>query len=83
MHDPTVDRTDRGGQYRSAIFYHDDDQLASAKKLISQLSENGFQVVTTLEPADTFWPADARHQKYCDARGMTPQDRFTKRLISD
>jgi methionine-S-sulfoxide reductase len=80
MHDPTVDRTGRGGQYRSAIFYHDEDQLAAAKKLMHQLSQNGYRVATTLKPAGEFWPAEARHQKYCEARGMNPQDRFTPRL---
>jgi len=82
MHDPSVDRTDRGGQYRSAIFFHNEDQLAVAKKGMQQLSGNGFRVVTTLEPAGTFWPAEARHQKYCEARGMSPQDRFTNRVDS-
>ena len=80
MHDPTIDRTDRGGQYRSAIFYHDEEQLAVAKKLIHYLSENGYQVATTLEPSGDFWLAEARHQKYCEARGMTPQDRFVHRF---
>ncbi len=72
IHDPTIDRTE-GGQYRSAIFYRDEDQHAVARALIHQLEARGLQVATTLEPAGTFWPAEERHQGYCDARGFTPQ----------
>ena len=79
-HDPTIDRTDRGGQYRSAIFYQDETQKQAAQKLIQQLETNGYAVKTTLEPAGPFWPAEARHQKYCDSRGMQPKDRFTERF---
>lgn len=80
MHDPTIDRTGKGGQYRSAIFYHSREQLDMARQLIEQLRAKGYDVVTSLEPAATFWPASARHQKYCDARGMQPVDRFTERV---
>lgn len=80
FHDPTIDRSDKGGQYRSAIFYQDEEQKAIAKQLIQQLQDNGYPVATSLEPASTFWPAEARHQKYCDSRGMQPKDRFTERF---
>lgn len=72
-HDPTIDRTDKGGQYRSAIFYQNDTQQAIAKKLIAQLRARDIEIVTTLEPAGTFWQAENRHQKYCDTHGMTPK----------
>lgn len=77
LHDPTIDRRDRGGQYRSAIFCQDEEQKAVAAQLIEELRSNGREVVTQLEPAATFWQAEARHQKYCDARGMMP-DRTVK-----
>lgn len=80
IHDPTVDRRGRGGQYRSAIFYTDAKQQATARELIQKLEEKGIKVATGLEPATTFWPAEARHQKYCDTRGMQPTDRYTKRF---
>lgn len=80
MHDPEVDRSDRGGQYRSAIFYHDAGQKEVAEQLLSDLRRRGYQPKTNLEPAGIFWPADARHQKYCAARGMIPQDRFIERI---
>lgn len=72
-HDPTIDRTDKGGQYRSAIFYQNEEQKAIAEKLIKALEDRGLEVATTLEPAGIFWQAEARHQKYCDMHGMTPK----------
>lgn len=80
IHDPTIDRRGKGGQYRSAIFYTDPEQLKTAQTLIRELKENGIDTVTELTPATHFWPAEARHQKYCDTRGMSPTDRYTKRF---
>lgn len=73
LHDPTIDRRGNGGQYRSAIFYQDDKQKAVAQQLIEELQGHGSPVFTQLEPAATFWQAEARHQKYCDTHGMTPR----------
>jgi peptide methionine sulfoxide reductase MsrA len=80
MHDPTIDRTDKGGQYRSAIFYLDEKQKQISEALIRELKDMKYDVKTQLEPAATFWPAEARHQKYCDSRGMTPKDYRKKRF---
>ena len=79
-HDPTIDRRSKGGQYRSAIFYTNETQKKTAKKLIQQLRNKGFESVTELVPATTFWPAEDRHQKYCDSRNRSPTDRYTKRF---
>ena len=80
MHDPTIDRRDKGGQYRSAIFYKDEAQKKVAVQLIEDLKQKGYAVVTELEEAGPFWQAEARHQKYCESRGMSPKDHFTKRF---
>jgi methionine-S-sulfoxide reductase len=80
IHDPTIDRREKGGQYRSAIFYTDEEQLNIARELIRQLKAKGIEAVTELTPSAHFWPAEARHQKYCDTRGMSPTDRYTKRF---
>ncbi|MBK7869853.1 MAG: peptide-methionine (S)-S-oxide reductase MsrA [Saprospiraceae bacterium] len=72
IHDPTIDRTDKGGQYRSAIFYQNQEQQAIAENLIAALREKGFDIATTLEPAGIFWQAEDRHQKYCDTHGIKP-----------
>jgi len=74
IHDPTMDRTERGGQYRSAIFYQNDQQKQTAEQLIQQLEANGYAVKTQLEQASTFWQAEERHQKYCETHSFTPRD---------
>ena len=75
IHDPT--QTDRQGpdigeQYRSVVYYRDEAQKATAEKLIAQLKANGFKVVTRLEPAAKFWPAEPYHQDYYFNKGTTP-----------
>ena len=68
--DPTVkDRQfcDRGSQYRSGIFPHDDAQKAAAEKSRDELSENKpFEgdIVTEITPATKFYPAEVYHQDY-------------------
>jgi peptide-methionine (S)-S-oxide reductase len=68
LHDPTTeDRQgpDVGSQYRSAIFYHDEDQRATAEAVIDRLSEAyDDPIVTELEPLETFYEAEAYHQDY-------------------
>ena len=80
IHNPTIDRRGKGGQYRSAIFYTNKEQLRIAQELMQDLKERDIEAVTVLQPATTFWSAEARHQKYCDTRGMEPTDRHTKRF---
>jgi peptide-methionine (S)-S-oxide reductase len=69
-HDPTqLDRqgADVGTQYRSAVFYADEAQRATAEGVIAELARDGVfdaPVVTTLEPLGTFWPAERYHQDY-------------------
>jgi len=83
-HDPTqVNRQgpDVGEQYRSAIFYVDEEQKRVGEKLIETLKSNGFAIATQLEQADTFWEAEYYHQDYYDKKGAKPychtyQNRF-------
>ena len=75
IHDPTqLNRQgpDVGDQYRSAIFYLSDEQKQQAQKLIDELNESKFdgKIVTTLEPAGKFWPAEQYHQKYTERTGI-------------
>jgi peptide methionine sulfoxide reductase msrA/msrB len=75
MHDPTqLNRQgpDVGDNYRSAIFYQDDKQKKQAKEVIDALDKEKVdgKIVTTLEPASTFWPAEEYHQKYTQKTGM-------------
>ena len=68
--DPTVkDRQfcDRGSQYRSAIFYHDQSQKSAAEKSFAELEKNkpfAGQIYTELNPAQTFYAAEEYHQDY-------------------
>ena len=74
-HDPThVNRQgpDVGEQYRSAVFYLNDDQKKTAENLIGQLKEKGYKVATEVTEASTFWPAEDYHQKYYEKNGQSP-----------
>jgi len=65
---------DVGTQYRSAIFYHDDEQKRIGEEKKAALIASGrFKrpVVTTLEPADAFWEAEEYHQQYLAKRGLS------------
>lgn len=70
IHDPTqVNRQgpDVGSQYRSAIFYHSEQQRVLAEQSRDAVDRSGrYQrsVVTEIVPAATFWEAEKYHQKY-------------------
>ena len=73
-HDPTqLNRqgNDIGTQYRSAIFPLDDAQRAEAEAAIERANaENGGRVVTTIEDATTWYPAEDCHQEYWEGEGQ-------------
>ena len=74
MHDPTqLNRQgpDVGDSYRSAIFYKDENQKKLAQQIIDELNQSKYsgKIVTTLEPADKFWPAENYHQKFTERTG--------------
>ncbi|MGD9962714.1 MAG: peptide-methionine (S)-S-oxide reductase MsrA [Thermoplasmata archaeon] len=76
IHDPTTlnrQGPDRGTQYRSAIFYHDDGQRAAAtasKDRLQALGRHGQSVIVTeIQPAAAFYEAEAYHQRYLEKRG--------------
>jgi peptide methionine sulfoxide reductase msrA/msrB len=76
MHDPTQfnrQGPDVGDNYRSAIFYLNEEQKLTAQKIIDKLNQSGRYkkpVVTTLESAVHFWPAEDYHQKYVQKTGI-------------
>ncbi|NTU51206.1 MAG: peptide-methionine (S)-S-oxide reductase MsrA, partial [Candidatus Aminicenantes bacterium] len=76
VHDPTqVDRQgpDRGTQYRSAVFFHGDDQRAEARKIMDELEASGRykkRLATELVPASAFYKAEEYHQKYFEKHGI-------------
>ncbi len=76
IHDPTqVDRQgpDRGRQYRSAIFFHDDGQRTEAREVMDELEASGKykkRLATELVPASAFYQAEEYHQKYYEKHGI-------------
>lgn len=84
IHDPTqVDRQgpDVGEQYRSEIFYIDENQKNISEKLIKILEDKGLDIATKLTPATEFYPAENYHQDYYDKTGGVPYcHTYTKRF---
>lgn len=70
LHDPTTlnrQGNDVGTQYRSAIFYMNEDQRLQAEKIKVIVKENGLwkkPIVTEITPLIKFWDAEADHQDY-------------------
>ncbi|MFO8101813.1 MAG: bifunctional methionine sulfoxide reductase B/A protein [Dehalococcoidia bacterium] len=75
IHDPTqLNRQgpDFGEQYRSAVFYLNEEQKRIAESLIETLRSNGYDVVTQVVPAGDFWEAEEYHQDYFGKMGYAP-----------
>ncbi len=65
--DPNGQFCDRGSQYRSAIFYHNEEQRKAAEESLKELEKNKpfpGQIVTRIVAATEFWPAEEYHQHY-------------------
>ncbi|MFN2602811.1 MAG: peptide-methionine (S)-S-oxide reductase MsrA [Gemmatimonadaceae bacterium] len=75
-HDPTTlnrQGPDVGVQYRSAIFYHDDEQKAGAEASKAERDRSGRYrrpIVTEITPASQFYEAEDYHQQYLEKRGL-------------
>lgn len=70
IHNPTTRNrqgNDIGMSYRSAIFYLDEEQKATAQQLIAEMNASGIwpgPIVTEVAPAGDFWDAEEEHQAY-------------------
>jgi peptide methionine sulfoxide reductase msrA/msrB len=70
LHDPTTlnrQGNDVGTQYRSAIFFHDEEQRRVAERVKAEVDKSGkwpAKVVTQIVPAGAFYPAEGYHQDY-------------------
>lgn len=77
-HDPTTpDRqgNDVGTQYRSSIFYTEEDQKTSIDRAVERAAQNlaeGKSIITEVRPADTFYPAESYHQHYYQGHPRQP-----------
>ena len=81
IHDPTqMNRQgpDVGSQYRSIVLTHDDRQTQLAREFAAALEDEGIyddEVVTEIEPLETFYEAEAYHQDYFE---KNPTDAYCR-----
>ncbi len=77
-HDPTTlnrQGADVGTQYRSVVFYHNDEQKSLAEKYKSKIEEAGIfdaPIVTEIKPIINFYPAEEYHQNYYEENSAQP-----------
>jgi peptide-methionine (S)-S-oxide reductase len=78
IHDPTTlnrQGADAGTQYRSAIFYHDEQQREIARQVIQEITDGHIwdnPIVTEVTPIDKFYPAEDYHQEYFAHNSFQP-----------
>lgn len=76
IHDPTQfnrQGPDYGKQYRTAVFFHDAEQEAAARKAKDELEASGKfrrKIVTEIVPATEFYRAEDYHQRYFEKHGI-------------
>ncbi len=81
-HDPTTlnrQGNDVGTQYRSVVFYHNDQQKEIATSLKEKLDQSGAwsdPIVTEIAPFEKFYAAEDYHKNYFDQNGMQPYCQF-------
>ena len=85
INDPTTlnrQGADMGTQYRSAIFYHNEQQKVIAEELIGELNKAGLwkkPIVTQIVPLDKFYPAEDYHREYFS---LHPEQAYCQMVIS-
>ena len=63
-------KDDHGSQYRSVVFVHDEAQRKEAEAWKARLQTGGLAVVTSIERAKAFWPAEVYHQQFLEKGGQ-------------
>ena len=84
IHDPTQpdgQGPDIGEQYKSAIFYSNDEEKRIAYKLIGTLEKKGYDVITRVLPVNKFWRAEDYHQDYYERRNQKPYCHIYKKIF--
>lgn len=84
-HDPTSlnkQGPDQGTQYRSVVYYDDEEQRLATEKIKAKLLEDKVyrKIVTEISPLADFYPAEAYHQNYF---ASNPGDRYCMNVIND
>ena len=97
IHDPTTlnrQGNDVGTQYRSAVYYHDEEQRLIADEVIEEMTVAGLwddPIVTEVTALDTFYEADEYHQQYFEKNPFQPYcfvvvrpkvSKFRKKFVS-
>ena len=97
IHDPTTlnrQGNDVGTQYRSAIYYHDEEQRLIAEEVIEEMTVAGLwdaPIVTEVTALDTFYEAEEYHQQYFEKNPFQPYcfvvvrpkvSKFRKKFVS-
>ncbi len=81
-HDPTTlnrQGADAGTQYRSVIYYHDENQKQIILESKNKINESGYfsdLIVTEISPIETFYPAEDYHQNYYNENTSQPYCSF-------
>lgn len=84
-HNPTTlnrQGNDIGTQYRSVVFYHNEEQKQATEHFIQQLSENSVfedPIVTEVSPASVFWEAEEYHQNYFE---RNPENAYCAAVVA-
>ncbi len=79
IHNPTQpdgQGFDIGEQYKSVIFYNNEEEKKVAERLIEILKSKGYNVVTKILPVTKFYKAEEYHQDYYEKRHQTPVCHF-------
>ena len=97
IHDPTTlnrQGNDVGTQYRSAVYYHDEEQRLIAEEVIEEMTVAGLwddPIVTEVTALDTFYEAEEYHQQYFEKNPFQPYcfvvvrpkvSKFRKKFVS-
>ncbi len=72
---------DIGTQYRSGVFYLNDEQKEIAERLVKTLRDKGHNVKTEITAASKFWPGEGYHQDYYNKTGKTPYCHIYRRIF--
>ncbi|UAA38697.1 peptide-methionine (S)-S-oxide reductase MsrA [Paraneptunicella aestuarii] len=85
LHDPTqLNRqgNDIGTQYRSAVFYHNDEQKQCAEEIIQEMKDEGIwenPIVTEISPLTSYFDAEDYHQDYFS---NNPQNQYCNMVVA-
>lgn len=71
---------DIGAQYRSEIFYVNEEQRIDATEIIEELKGRGYDIATQLTPFKAFWPAEDYHQNYYEKKGGEPYCHYPRNI---